>query len=91
MYGAPPSIGALKAYFAEQERQEAWRAYMADMTCSVFRVLRPKSQMPFYSDIIRKMDAPKDSRTGHEIVQDLAKKLRKRKAAREVKKQNETV
>ena len=86
MYGAPPNIRVLRAFLQEQERQEAWRVYMADMTCSVFNVLRPKARMPYYSELVSKKH--QDSRTSQEIIDGFKKELLKRKDAREVKKKN---
>jgi hypothetical protein len=89
MYGAPPNIGVLRAFLQEQESQEAWRMYMADMTCSVFKALRPKARMPYYSELVSKKH--QDSRSSQEIIDGVKKELLKRKAAWEVKKKYEAI
>lgn len=90
MYGPPPNVKALLGFFQMQMEQERWQDYMADMSWGLIKAIRPKFSGKMYSTIKRSSNV-QDSRTGKEIVQDLAKEFRKRKAAREVKKQNEIV
>lgn len=90
MYGPPPSIRALKGYFDMQDEQAVWQSYVADMTWALVKSRKPKLTVPMYS-AMKKKSRVSDSRTGREILEDVKKRCRKRKAAREVKKQNETV
>lgn len=72
----------------EKAHQERWQQYMALMAWGTFKSLRPKANIPMYEASKRKVE---DSRTGQEILQEVKEKMRQRLAAREVKKQNETV
>ena len=89
MYGAPPNIRALIGLMHEKEEQERWQMYMALMAWGKFKALRPKVNVPLYK--AANSTETQDSRTGREILEELREKMRQRMAAREVKKQNETV
>lgn len=84
-YGAPPSINALSALLAEDEKLQQWRTYMADMSCGMIHRWSKKSTVPFFSDMKKKVAGKKDDRTGREIVDDLRAEWRKRKLQRSKK------
>lgn len=88
MYGAPPNVKAVIGLMEEKVHQERWQQYMAMMAWGTFKTLRPKANVPMYESTKHKVE---DSRTGQEILQQVKEKMRKRLAAREVKKQNETI
>ena len=88
MYGAPPNVRAVIGMMEEKVHQERWQQYMAMMAWGTFKALRPKADVPMYQTGKAKAE---DSRTGREILQQVKEKMRQRLAAREVKKQNETV
>lgn len=76
-------MGALKAILADDERQEEWRRYVADMVCIVAKRLSGKKfNPPLYSEIADTDAARTDSRSGQEIVDSIAAKIRRRRAAR---------
>lgn len=63
----------------EDHEQQIWREYVADMSCAIARKMICKSSFPFYSDMVKKQHAQKDSRSGKEIVDGLiADRRRKR-------------
>ena len=72
---------ALSALLHEQEREEAWRAYMAQMGWYAARALWGKE---FKHPSWMQMTAPKqqDSRSGAQIVRDVADQLRHRRKKR---------
>ena len=80
---APPNINALKAILADDERQEEWRRYVADMVCIVAKRLSGKKfNPPLYSDLVGTNLVRTDSRSGQEIVDSIAAKIRRKRAAR---------
>ena len=74
----------LGAYLHEQERQEAWQAYTAQMLWYLNRVEHERSgkkfDHPTWVEMIN--PKPKDNRSGMEIVQDLKAKFMDRKRKR---------
>lgn len=90
MYGPPPNAKALIGLFEAERERERWQKYIADMAWATVKALKPKFGAKPYEFTVHK-SAFTDSRTGQEIVDDLSKQLRRRKTAREVKKQNEIV
>lgn len=83
-YGTPPTMAMLSGLLETQAEQREWQTYMGDMTGSLVRALYGKnaSRIPLYSDIMKKKNTVTDTRSGKEIVEDLAAKLRKRKEKR---------
>lgn len=83
-YGVPPTMVMLSGLLETQADQREWQTYMGDMTGSLVRALYGKnaSHIPLYSDIMKKKNTVTDTRSGKEIVADLAARLRKRKEKR---------
>lgn len=83
-YGTPPMMEMLVGLLETQAEQREWQVYMGDMTGSLVRALYGKnaSRITLYSDLMKKKHTVTDSRSGKEIVADLAAKLRKRKEKR---------
>lgn len=75
----------LAAYLHEQERQEAWQAYTAQMLWYLNRAeharMGKKFDHPTWLDMVN--PKPQDNRSGMEIVEDLKSMLRERKKKRE--------
>lgn len=90
MYGPPPNVNALRGYFELQDSRADWQTYMADMTWAVAKALKPKLNVPLYSEMLKKPHVT-DTRTGAEILAHVKGKFRELLVARGVKKQNETV
>lgn len=78
----------LAAWLHEQDRQDAWQAYTAQMLWYLnkaeYERIGKKFDHPTWLDMIR--PKPKDERTGMEIVQDLKNKFLDRKKKRERRK-----
>lgn len=77
-----PTVGALRAVLGENDRQERWQEYVADMSCLMVKRLSRKFDVPLYSTMNRRTPARKDSRSGQEIVDDVIAKWRRRRADR---------
>ena len=69
-------MSALQALLEEDMKRENWQTYVASVAWAIGRVHMGRDYMPPYTDII-KQHKP-DNRTGEEIVDDLAAKLRRR-------------
>lgn len=74
----------LAAYLNEQERQEAWQAYMAQMMWylnnAMHRAMGKKFEHPTWLDMAN--PKPQDNRSGMEIVEDVKMMLKNRKKKR---------
>lgn len=75
----------LAAYLHEQEEQEAWKAYTAQMLWYLnnaeYTRLGKKFEHPTWLEMVN--PKPQDSRSGEEIVEDVKKMLIGRKKKRE--------
>lgn len=73
----------------EDERQQNWQTYVADVGCYLVRLWSKNSKLPFYSDLTKGESKKADSRSGQEIVDDLL--MRRRRRRRVEVKNSETV
>ena len=75
----------LAAYLHERERQEAWRAYMAQMLWylnnAVHKTIGKKFEHPTWLDMMG--EKHQDNRSGVEIMEDVKTMLKNRKKKRE--------
>lgn len=91
-YGAPPCMAAIASLLEEDQKQEMWQTYVADMSCRMVHAWSKKCKIPYYSEIVGKAKpARKDSRTGQEIVDNIIKKRRMKQRRREVARNNEAI
>lgn len=91
-YGAPPHLSALAGLLEDEDRKEQRETYIADMAWLIFKTSSPaarKSKVPMYSSLVH--DIVSDIRTGREIFEGVRDIFRRRKDAREVRKNGETV
>lgn len=66
-HGCPPTIGALAALLAEDQRMQNWRDYMASMSCIIAnKVARGKKRIPMLSEL-EKQSSGEPVQTGQEI------------------------
>lgn len=80
-YGTPPTLSALAALIDEDAQQDAWRMYVADMSCRLTRVMSAgKHKPPYYSELHQPGSRRTDSRTGQEIVDSIISRRRKSRA-----------
>lgn len=79
-YGAPPSIDALSALLEKEAEEKNLSEYLALVGWSIGKYLYRDHFIPSYADMSKKVT---DNRSGAQIVDDLAEKLRKRKEKRE--------
>lgn len=90
-HGAPPTLSALIALMDDDAQHEQWKHYVADVACRMVRLWSKKSNIPSYSELVKKQKGNTDSRTGQEIVDSIIAKRKRKKAEREVKKSHETI
>lgn len=74
-----PTLDALGAILREDDRQEKWQTYVADMACLIVKRLSRKFEMPLYSAIDKPKENRTDSRSGAEIVQSIIEKRRRKR------------
>ena len=87
MHGAPSNVRQLAGALEMSEKQEQWQEYVADALCAVYKAIRPKSKIPYYSEVNQKKE---DDRSGQEIVNDIIKRRRRNKRRKEAN-MNETI
>ena len=75
-YGTPPSLSALKALLDEDERQQEWQKYMADVGYRMIRLWSKGTTIKPYGEIVQPQKKM-------EIADDLIARRRRRR--REVK------
>ena len=88
MHGAPANVRQLAGALEMSEKQEQWQEYVADALCAVYKALKPKSKIPYYSEVNQKKK--EDDRSGQEIVNDMIKRRRRNKRRKEAN-MNETI
>ena len=76
-HGAPPAMSALVALALENQREEIWQAYMAEIVWAMTRLWAKEPVMPRYSEIVPPRSRATDDRTAEEIKRDLVRQLRK--------------
>lgn len=81
MHGAPPTVRHLAGALSMLQRQEKWQEYVADSLCAIFKALKPKAKIPYYSDFVQ--NKKEDSRSGQEIVNDIIKRRRRNQRRKE--------
>lgn len=72
-------MDALAAIVEEDERQQGWQTYVADVGCMLVKLWSKKSKLPFYSETVKPKTAKTDSRSKQEIVDDMVSRRRKRR------------
>ena len=79
-HGAPPSMGALAALLEKEAEQRHLMEHMAFVGWSIGKFLYRDQYIQSYTDMTTKVT---DTRTGAQIVDDLAARFRKRIENRE--------
>ena len=78
-YGTPPSLSALKALLDEDERQQEWQKYMADVGYRMIRLWSKGTTIKPYGEIVQPQKKMTDSRSKKEIADDLIARRRRRR------------
>lgn len=74
-HGAPPTMSALMALALENQRQEIWQTYMAEICWAITRLWSKEQVMLRYTEIMPSRERDTDTRTAEEIKTDLVRAL----------------